>query len=109
MLRFLRSLFTPIVKSAGNTIRKVATSKTAKSLGNAVKDQVIESGIKVGVDALKGKNIKESVKNELDSVKQKAGDSIEKHAIEYLNKNRPKKQRKSKKQIAVRKKGDLFD
>ena len=85
-------------------------TKTAKNSGHAVKDQVIESGIKVGVDALQGKNLKESVKNELKNVKRKAGDSIEKHATEYLNnKNRLKKRRKSKKQIIVRKKGDLFD
>ena len=110
ILRFFRSLFIPIVKSAGKTIKKVAASKTAKNLGHAVKDQVIESGIKVGVDALQGKNLKESVKNELKNVKRKAGDSIEKHATEYLNnKNRFKKRRKSKKQIIVRKKGDLFD
>ena len=84
ILRFFRSLFIPIVKSAGKTIKKVAASKTAKNLGHAVKDQVIESGIKVGVDALQGKNLKGSVKMNLKMSNEKQGTQLKSMQLNIL-------------------------
>jgi len=107
---FVRSLFFPIVKSAGKGIAKVASSTTAKSIGNAVKDQILESGVKVGTDLLRGKNVKDSLKDEFHQVKRKAADLVEEHANKVIKK-RPKvsrQQRKAKKVYTIKRKGDLF-
>ena len=39
--RLFNSLFSPILKTAGKSITKAATSNTAKTIGNAVKDQLL--------------------------------------------------------------------
>ena len=112
ILRLLKSLFSPIIKSAGKKIAKAATSSTAKSIGNSVKDQLIESGLKVGVDALRGENLEQSLKNEFKQVKRKAADVIDDHAIKHIKSKKKmvkkQKQHKPKKNPIIKRKGDLF-
>ena len=74
--RLFNSLFSPILKTAGKSITKAATSNTAKTIGTAAKDQLLESGMRVGVDELRGENIKDSVKKEAKHVKRKAADKL---------------------------------
>ena len=77
LLRLVKSLFTPLVKSAGKSIVKAATSNTGKAVMNSIKDQAIDSGIRLASDALRGGDMDESLHNELQSVKRKAADGLE--------------------------------
>ena len=77
LLRLVKSLFTPLVKSAGKSIVKAATSNTGKAVLNSIKDQAIDSGIRLASDALRGGDMDESLHNELQSVKRKAADGLE--------------------------------
>ena len=89
LLRLLKSVFSPLVKSAGKTIVKAARSNTGKMIGNALKEQAIDSAVKLGVDAMRGEDMDVSLQNEMEHVKRKAADGIENvHSIR-------KKQRKA--------------
>ena len=77
LLRLVKSLFTPLVKSAGKSIVKAATSNTGKAVLNSIKDQAIDSGIRLASDALRGGDMDESLHNELQTVKRKAADGLE--------------------------------
>ena len=72
LLRLLKSVFSPLVKSAGKTIVKAARSNTGKMIGNALKEQAIDSAVKLGVDAMRGEDMDVS----LQHVKRKAADGI---------------------------------
>ena len=102
--RLFNSLFSPILKTAGKSITKAATSNTAKTIGNAVKDQLLESGMRVGVDVLRGENLKDSVKKEAKYVKRKAADKVDEFASDIIK----KRKKQPKRQIDVKKKGGLF-
>jgi len=88
LLRLVKSLFTPLVKSAGKSIVKAATSNTGKAVLNSIKDQAIDSGIRLASDALRGEDMDESLHNELQSVKRKAADGLE----SVVRKKKKKKQ-----------------
>jgi ribosomal protein L12E/L44/L45/RPP1/RPP2 len=77
LLRLFKSVFSPLVKSAGKTIVKAATSDTGKAVLRNIKDQAIESGVRLATDALKGENMDESMQNEIQQVKRKAAEVIE--------------------------------
>ena len=77
LLRLLKSVFSPLVKSAGKTIVKAARSNTGKMIGNALKEQAIDSAVKLGVDAMRGEDMDVSLQNEMQHVKRKAADVIE--------------------------------
>ena len=102
--RLFNSLFSPILKTAGKSITKAATSNTAKPVGKAVKDQLLESGMRVGVDVLRGENLKDSVKKEAKHVKRKAADKVDEFASDIIK----KRKKQPKRQIDVKKKGGLF-
>ena len=110
LLRFVKSLFSPFIRSAGKTIAKAATSTTAKNIGNSVKDQLIESGLKIGSDVLRGEDMKKSLNNEFQHIKRKAADAIDDQATKMITKKRKinKKQHKVKNKFNVKKKGDIF-
>ena len=90
LLRLVKSLFTPLVKSAGKSIVKAATSNTGKAVLNSIKDQAIDSGIRLASDALRGEDMDESLHNELQTVKRKAADGLE--SVVRKNKKRTTKQ-----------------
>ena len=77
ILRMIKSLFTPVLKSVGKNVVKAATSNTAKSIAKTLGEQAIESGINLATDALRGNNIKESANNEFTSFKNTAADTLE--------------------------------
>ena len=77
LLRLVKSLFTPLVKSAGRSTVKVGTSNTDKAVLSSIKDQAIDSGIKLATDALRGEDMNESLQSELQTVKHKAADGLE--------------------------------
>ena len=77
LLRLLKSVFSPLVKSAGKTIVKVATSDTGKAVLRHIKDQAIDSAVKLTADAIRGEDMDVSLQNEMQQVKRKAADVIE--------------------------------
>ena len=77
LLRLLKSVFSPLVKSAGKTIVKAATSDTGKAVLRNIKDQAIDSAVKLTTDAMRGEDMNVSLQNEMKQVKRKAADVIE--------------------------------
>ena len=77
LLRLFKSVFSPLVKSAGKTIVKAAASDTGKAVLRNIKDQAIDSAVKLTADALRGEDMDVSVQNEMQQVKRKAADVIE--------------------------------
>ena len=121
LLRLVKSLFTPLVKSAGKSIVKAATSNTGKAVLNSIKDQAIDSGIRLASYALRGGDMDESLHNELQSVKRKAADGLEsvvrkkKKQNDYRDnsnttyiKHKKTKYNQPKRRI-IKKKKDFFD
>jgi len=120
LLRLVKSLFTPLVKSAGKSIVKAATSNTGKAVMNSIKDQAIDSGIRLASDALRGEDMDESLHNELQSVKRKAADGLEsvvrkkKKQSDYRDNSnttyiKRKKTKYNQPKRRIIKKKDLFD
>ena len=65
LLRLVKSVFSPLIKSAGKTVVKAVTSDSGKSFMNSLKDQAIDSGMKIATDALRGEDMEENLKLEL--------------------------------------------
>jgi hypothetical protein len=51
LLRLVKSVFSPLVRSAGKTIVKAATSNTGIAVLNSIKDQAIDSAVKLTGDS----------------------------------------------------------
>ena len=113
LLRIVKSLFSPLVKTAGKTIVKAATSNTGKKVLNTLKDQAIESGVRLATDALRGEDMGVSLENERQQVKRKAADVLETvydaARPKKQLKTTPKRKYKAKAKHGVKKKTDLFD
>ena len=77
LLRLVKSVFSPLVRSAGKSIVKAATSNTGKAVLNSIKDQAIDSAVKLTTDAIRGEDMDVSLQNEMQQVKRKAADVIE--------------------------------
>ena len=89
LLRLVKSVFSPLVKSAGKSIVKAATSNAGKTVMNSIKDQAIDSGMKLAADALRGEDMEESLQQELQHVKRKAADGLE--SVRRMKKQRTAK------------------
>lgn len=77
LLRLLKSVFMPAVKSVGKTVLRAAKSDTGKMIGHALKEQAIESGINLATSALRGENLKNTVETELQTSKDTAAKTLE--------------------------------
>ena len=77
LLRMAKSVFLPLMKTAGKTIIKTGKSKAGKAVFGANKDQAISSGSNLLADALRGNDLEESLHNEGQNIRQKAADTIE--------------------------------
>lgn len=115
LLRLFKSVFSPLVKSAGKTIVKAATSDTGKAVLRNIKDQAIDSAVKLTTDAMRGEDMGESLQNEIQQVKRKAADVIEDvhSARKKQRKAEPKKKTKARTRakpalIQVKPKNDYF-
>ena len=97
LLRLVKSVFSPLIKSAGKTVVKAVTSNTGKAVMNSLKDQAIDSGMKLATDVLRGEDMEESLQDEIQHVKRKAADGLE--SVRRMKKQRtakPKAQTPSK-------------
>ena len=115
LLRLFKSVFSPLVKSAGKTIVKAATSDTGKAVLRNIKDQAIDSAVKLTADAMRGEDMGESLQNEIQQVKRKAADVIENvhSARKKQRKAEPKQKTKARTKakpalIQVKPKNDYF-
>ena len=115
LLRLVKSVFSPLVRSAGKTIVKAATSNTGKAVLNSIKDQAIDSAVKLTGDALRGEDMDVSLQNEMQQVKRKAADVLENvhSARKKQRKAVPKPRKKAKTRakpgpIHVTSKNDYF-
>ena len=115
LLRLFKSVFSPLVKSAGKTIVKAATSDTGKAVLRNIKDQAIDSAVKLTADAIRGEDMGESLQNEMQQVKRKAADVIENvhSARKKQRKAEPKQKTKARTKskpalIQVKPKNDYF-
>jgi hypothetical protein len=115
LLRLIKSVFSPLLKSAGKTIVKAATSDTGKAVLRNIKDQAIDSAVKLGVDAIRGEDMDVSLQNEMQQVKRKAADVIENvHSVRKKQRKAvPKPKRKAKTRTnpalkQVKPKNDIF-
>jgi hypothetical protein len=115
LLRLIKSVFSPLLKSAGKTIVKAATSDTGKAVLRNIKDQAIDSAVKLSVDAIRGEDMDVSLQNEMQQVKRKAADVIENvHSVRKKQRkavSKPKRKAKTKTKPAlkqVKPKNDIF-
>ena len=127
LLRLVKSVFKPLVRTAGKTIVKAAKSNVGKQVLKNLKDQAIESGVHLTSAAMRGDDMEEAFNNELQTVKRKAADTVEQVYEGSKNKQRkatttPKKVKKptvhvkptttakkvKKPTIQVQKEGDFF-
>lgn len=115
LLRLFKSVFSPLVKSAGKTIVKAATSDTGKAVLRNIKDQAIDSAVRLTTDAMRGEDMGESLQNEIQQVKRKAADVIENvhSARKKQRKAEPKQKTKARTKakpalIQVKPKNDYF-
>ena len=77
LLRLLKSVFLPAVKSVGKTVLRTAKSDTGKMIAHALKEQAIESGINLASSALRGENLKNAAEAELQTSKDTAAKTLE--------------------------------
>ena len=75
--RAIGSLFKPLMKLAGKTIVKAATSKAGKAVGEALKEQAINSAVNMTADVLRGNDLQESVSREYITARNNLADTIE--------------------------------
>ena len=103
ILRLIKSVFSPVVRSIGRTAVKAATSGAAKTVGKALKEQALTSAVNLGIDALRGTDLQESLDREVNSARRKAADT--------LDDIRGKKRKPTKKvtKVVRRKKGSQRD
>ena len=89
-LRLVKSVFKPLIRTAGKTIVKAANSDVGKQVFKNLKDQAIESGVHLPTAAMRGDDMGEAFNNEIQTVKRKAAD-----AVEQVYEGSQKKQRKT--------------
>ena len=99
LLRLVKSVFKPLVRTAGKTIVKAAKSDVGKHVLKNLKEQAIESGVHLTSAAIRGDDMGEAVNNELQSVKRKAADVVD----EVYEGTQKKQRKKSSKRKMVKK------
>ena len=98
ILRLIKSVFSPVIRSMGRTAVKAATSGAAKTVGKALKEQALTSAVNLGIDAIRGNNLQEGLDREFSSARHKAADTLE----EIHNSRKKKAVRKVKKATGKR-------
>ena len=77
LLRMAKSVFLPLMKTAGKTIIKAGKSKAGKAVLGAIKDQAISSGSNLLADALRGNDLEESLHNEGQNIRERVANTIQ--------------------------------
>ena len=69
LLRLMKSVFSPVVKTVGKKVASAIKSTSGKKILNVLKDQAIDSSMTLASNALKGNDMNTSIQDELNSVK----------------------------------------
>ena len=69
LLRLMKSVFSPVVKTVGKKVASAIKSSSGKKILNVLKDQAIDSSMTLASNALKGNDMSTSIQDELNSVK----------------------------------------
>ena len=77
LLRMAKSVFLPLMKTAGKTIIKAGKSKAGKAVFGAIKDQAISSGSNLLADVVRGNDLQESLHNEGQNIRERVANTIQ--------------------------------
>ena len=69
LLRLMKSVFSPVVKTVGKKVASAIKSSSGKKILNVLKDQAIDSSMTLASNALKGNDMNTSIHDELNNVK----------------------------------------
>ena len=69
LLRLMKSVFSPVVKTVGKKVASAIKSSSGKKILNVLKDQAIDSSMTLASNALKGNDMNTSIQDELNIVK----------------------------------------
>ena len=69
LLRLMKSVFSPVVKTVGKKVASAIKSSSGKKILNVLKDQAIDSSMTLASNALKGNDMNTSIQDELNNVK----------------------------------------
>ena len=83
LLRLMKSVFSPVVKTVGKKVASAIKSSSGKKILNVLKDQAIDSSMTLASNALKGNDMNTSIQDELNNVKSNLST-----VIDELRKNR---------------------
>ena len=100
LLRLVKSVFSPIVKSFGRTAMKAVTSETGKKELNSIKDQAVSSAINMTGDVIQGNDLGESFQKEFSKMRQTTGNAVKSIAgKDTEGKNKSKKNAPKRKEV----------
>ena len=77
LLRLMKSVFAPVVKSVSRGVVSAARSEGGKKLLNVLKEQAVNSSMNIAADTLRGMDLKDSFKKEANSLKQNVASTID--------------------------------
>ena len=77
LLRLMKSVFAPVVKSVSRGVVSAAKSQGGKKLLNVLKEQAINSSMNMAADTLRGVDLKESFEREKKSLKRNVASTID--------------------------------
>ena len=114
LLRLVKSVFSPLVKSFGRTALKAATSKTGQKAIASIKEQALSSAANMTADAIRGNDLSESLQKEVSAARQTMGNTVQNLTGRKNNpkvKNHPKSKIKNTygNQYSDNKKIDIFN
>ena len=77
LLRLMKSVFAPVVKSVSRGVVSAAKSEGGKKLLNVLKEQAVNSSMNIAADTLRGVDLKDSFKKEAKSLKKNVATTID--------------------------------
>ena len=77
LLRLMKSVFAPVVKSVSRGVVSAARSEGGKKLLNVLKEQAVNSSMNIAADTLRGVDLKDSFKKEAKSLRKNVATTID--------------------------------
>ena len=77
LLRLMKSVFAPVVKSVSRGVVSAAKSEGGKKLLNVLKEQAVNASMNIAADTLRGADLKDSFKKEAKSLKRNVATTID--------------------------------
>ena len=77
LLKLVKSVLSPLVKSFGKTALNVARSNKGQKHIASIQEQALSSAANMTADVIRGKDLKESLQNEVSSVRQTVGNVVQ--------------------------------